>query len=135
MRFLPGLILPLMLIGSAFSQQKPLPALADPSVPQYNALAEVTLHGSVQSVQDYDCKVSGAKGGHITVKTENGVLEVHVGPAQFMKDYDIHFTVGDAVTLVGDPVTFDGRKAMLVREIHRGQDRYTLRDKDGKPYW
>jgi hypothetical protein len=45
------------------------------------------------------------------------------------------FARGDKVEVVGSKVKFNGSDAIIARELTRGQDTFTFRDKDGKPVW
>jgi hypothetical protein len=107
----------------------------DPTVPKYNDKAEVKLTGVIQAVKDYDCAVSGTKGGHITVKVDNEVVEVHLAPTKFMEDFGITFKAGETVTIIGTKAQWHDGQMMMARAVERKDDRFFFRDEQGKPYW
>ena len=86
--------------------------------PAYNAAAEVTLHGVVENVRDFYCPVSGTEGTHLMVATENGTVEVHVAPSQFLLGKHLEFFRGDQVEVTGSRTDLPGP-----RSAHRPHDR------------
>src|SRR5262249_60342901 len=75
----------------------------------YDLTRQQTLPGIVTETRDYKCPVSGIVGSHITVKTDVAVMEVHFGPASFMKQYEITIRNGDHVSIVGSRIIFAGK--------------------------
>jgi DNA/RNA endonuclease YhcR with UshA esterase domain len=124
-----------LLIGLALA----LPATcsqATGSAPKYDKSTEVTITGVVTDVKDYDCPISGTLGAHLTVKPEQGPeIEIHLAATRYVKSYEMVFARGDKVEVVGSKVKFNGSDAIIARELTRGQDTFTFRDKDGKPVW
>jgi len=119
----------------ATSQEKKPPL---PGIPKYEPLSEVTLEGRVQEVKEYHCPISGTLGSHIAVKEEGagtGVVEVHLGPVAYLKEYGITIKPGDLVTIVGVRVVFDGKPAMLAKTITVERDTYAFRNSKGTPLW
>ena len=104
-------------------------------VPKYNLATESTIKGTVQEIKTFACKLGGASGYHLEVKTEKGVVEVHVAAGKYLTDYDFQFAVGDEVEVTGSTVQMDGKDAFLARIIKKGQTTYTFRDKAGNPLW
>jgi hypothetical protein len=119
----------------AFGQEAPPVNTPDPSIPQYNEKSEVKLAGVIQAVKNYDCAVSGTKGGHITLKADNETIEVHLAPTKFMEDFGIQFHVGETVTIVGTKAKWHDGQMMMARTVERNADRFFFRDEQGKPYW
>src|SRR5208337_2361915 len=53
-------------------------AQAPASAPNYDVAKEVTIKGVVQEVKDFQCPVSGGMGAHLVVKTDKGLVTVHL---------------------------------------------------------
>ena len=118
----------------------PLLAVQNPdqkeAVPKYDAKTEAKFKGTVLEVKDRQCPVSGGMGSHLILKLADGsTIEVHLATTKFLKAYDLVFAKGDQVEVTGSKVQFEGVEAIFAREIHRGEDTFLFRDKDGKPIW
>ncbi len=107
----------------------------DKAPPKYDVAAQETVQGTIQEVKDYKCPVSGAVGSHISIKTLEGTLEVHLAPTAFLKDDDLALRAGDNVKIVGVKLVYDGRPAMLARTLTIGQTTFFFRDEKGRPLW
>ena len=105
------------------------------AVPRYDPAQEVKVSGEVLEIKNYDCPISGTMGGHLTLKTSQGPVEVHLAPAAFLAEYEISFAKGDKVEILGTKVTFHDKPALLARKVFRAQNEYTLRDAKGAPLW
>ena len=105
------------------------------AVPRYDPAQEVKVKGEVVEIKNYDCPISGTMGGHLTLQTNDGPVEVHLAPAAFLAEYEISFVKGDKVEILGNKVTFHDQPAVLARKVTRGQSEYTLRDAKGAPLW
>jgi len=103
--------------------------------PRYDATAEVTIHGVVQDVKNFYCPVSGDEGTHLTLATNNGMVEVHVAPARFLNGQRWQFFRGDEVDVLGSRIVYRGHEALIARSIARGNQTVALRKADGKPLW
>jgi DNA/RNA endonuclease YhcR with UshA esterase domain len=112
-----------------------LPQQAKPDVPKYDPKKEVTIKGVITEIKDYSCPISGAVGAHITLKTGDGLIEVHVAASKFLQQYGIRFNVGDSIQATGNLIEFNGKPAFLPRVIVVGTDSYFLRDPKGNPLW
>ena len=103
-------------------------------MPRYNAGTEATLEGTVEEVQAVT-SMRGMEGTHLMLKTESETIEVHLGPAAFLKEKNVQLVTGDAVHVVGARVKIAGADALLAREIRKGEATWTLRDESGRPLW
>ncbi|HZR27240.1 MAG TPA: hypothetical protein VFA71_00560 [Terriglobales bacterium] len=124
------------LAGVTATSQESKPPL--PGIPKYEPLSEVTLQGRVQEVKEYHCPISGTLGSHIAVKEEGvgaGVVEVHLAPVTFLKEYGITIKPDDLVTIVGVRVVFNGKPAMLAKTVTVQRDTYAFRNSKGAPLW
>ena len=101
----------------------------------YNTAAEVTLQGTVQDIQEFYCPVSGETGTHLTIATASGNVQVHIAPSRFLNTKKWEFSKGDKVEIIGAPILFQGRHALIARTIIRGADVVAVRQENGKPLW
>jgi len=105
-------------------------------VPKYDRVAEATFKGTVEDVRDRQCPVSGGMGSHLILRLSTGdTIEVHLATTKFVKTYDLGFNKGDVVAVVGTKVQFEGVETIFAREVTRGTETLTFRDKDGTPIW
>ena len=106
------------------------------SSPKYDPANEVTIKGVVVEVKDFQCPVSGGMGAHLVVKTDKGPVTVHLALSRFLSEYGFAFAKGDEVVITGVKAKVgDDGNAILARQIERGNQTLTFRDKKGKPLW
>jgi len=105
------------------------------SPPAYDAAHEIQTRGVVQEVQEFFCPIGDEQGIHLLLKTDNGVLQVHVAPARFLRGQEIRFNQGDQILVVGSRLRYMGADALLAREIVRDNEVFILRDHQGNPAW
>jgi hypothetical protein len=103
--------------------------------PKYNAATEVKVEGVVQEVQQFWCPINGDEGTHLMLKTDNGILQVHVAPRRFLEGNGVTFNKGDQIAVVGSTVRYEGHDAMIARKITRGDQTFAFRQPDGRPLW
>jgi DNA/RNA endonuclease YhcR with UshA esterase domain len=104
-------------------------------VPTYDASDEVTVQGVVQNVQQFYCPISGDVGTHLTVKTENGTVEVHVAPTRFLRNNNLSFSIGDQIQVVGSRIIYQGHDAIIARATTRAGQTVAFRQPGGHPLW
>jgi len=99
---------------------------------KYDVATEVKLKGTVEEV-----KVDPAEneGTHLILKSGADTMLIHVGPPEFLKEYDINLAKGDQVSVLGSKLTIDGTDEVLAKEITKGDNTATLRDRKGTPVW
>ena len=103
-------------------------------MPRYDTATESTVKGTVEAVTPHQGR-GGGTGLHLSVKTDAGSLDVHVGPTAWLTQQQYAFAERDAVEMIGSRVTIDGKDAFLAREIRKGDVTMTLRDANGLPRW
>lgn len=104
-----------------------------PAAPAYDTKTEIQFEGSVTKVRQVS---SGALlGAFLTVKTKAESIDLYLGPAEFIKLFDMQFKNGDAVEITGSKVKFDGNDLVLAREVKLGKTTLVLRDANGSPNW
>ncbi|HZQ69343.1 MAG TPA: hypothetical protein VFA68_12550 [Terriglobales bacterium] len=101
---------------------------------KYDPKNETTLHATIEEVKQMSDK-RGWDGTHLMVRTETGLLEVHVGPTDYIASNDFVFATGDTIEVTGSKVTLQGAPALLAREIRKDGKTLTLRDAQGFPKW
>ena len=122
-----------LIIAPAAAGQKSGPGVA---VPKYDPAAEATFKGTVEEVRDRQCPMSGGMGSHLILRlSPSETIEVHLASTKFVKTYDLVFSKGDVVTVIGTKVQFEGVETIFAREVTRGSETFVFRDKDGKPIW
>lgn len=100
----------------------------------YNTLTEATVRGTVEEVRTITGP-RGWNGTHLTLNTDSGSLDVHLGPASFLKKKGFEFAQGDQIEVTGSKVAFQDQDAILAREVKMGEKVLTLRDNEGVPEW
>ena len=100
---------------------------------RYDNSTETTISGTVQDVQE--CQCCSMQGTRLTVKTDSGTLEVHLGPAAFIAKEGFTFAKGEAVEVVGSKAKCCGADGTFAREVTKDGKKLTLRDESGKPMW
>jgi hypothetical protein len=136
------LLVLVILVGIKTMAQENKPAKED--VPRYDASNQTTLQGKVEQVTEYNCPISGTVGTHLSVMSDTGgLVEVHVAPASFVKQYELLIKAGDDVKVIGMRTVFAGKPAMLARsitvtrtvnkEVHT--EDFSFRDNRGRPLW
>lgn len=102
--------------------------------PVYNPSTETTVKGTVEEVRTVSGR-RGWAGAHLTLKSDDKTMDVHVGPSWFLSQNNFTFAKGDEVEVIGSKVTYQKADALVAREIKKGGKTLTLRNADGYPVW
>ncbi len=123
----------LFVVGVAllFSAQTTAPRK---SAATYNPATEVTVNGSVEEVKQVSGP-QGQAGTHLSLKTDQETIDVHVGPSWFLTQNKINFDKGDQIKVTGSKVKFENGDVLIAREIKKGAKTITLRNTQGIPDW
>jgi hypothetical protein len=105
------------------------------SGPRYDPRTEETLHGTVKAVTEHAGRGYAGAGVHVTLRLDSGTVEVHLGPASFLRESGLEIAQGDAIEVVGSRVKADHGDYVIAREVRRGDRVVTLRDAAGVPVW
>ena len=105
------------------------------SAPNYAAATEMNVRGVVQDVEEFYCPISLDRGTHLTLKTDNGTMQVHVAPGRFLRGNSFDFAPGDNIEVVGSVVRYKGTDAVIARTINRGNETFAFRNSTGKGAW
>ena len=107
---------------------------ASPLEPGYDTAKMVDVAATVTEVREV-ARGSAMAGIHLTVLAGAENLDVYVGPAEFVKVFEVTFAKGDKIHVIGSNVPFEDRTVVLAREITIGTVTLSIRDKDGSPLW
>jgi hypothetical protein len=69
------------------------------------------------------------------LKTDQGMFDVHIGPASFVAKEQLTIAKGDELEVVGSKVKHDGSDAIIARTVKKGGKTTTLRNQKGIPLW
>jgi hypothetical protein len=100
----------------------------------YNPATEVTVKGAVEEVTQTTGR-RGWAGTHLTLKTDEGAYDVHVGPASYISAQQFAFAKGDSVEVIGSKTNVGGTEVLIARQITKDGKTLTLRDERGFPKW
>ena len=147
-------LLGLAALPFAYAQRGPGPGQRSR---MYNPANETTVKGTVEEVKTVTGR-HGWNGTHLTlevqpgatdvqeqikegevaseaVKKESRTLDVHLGPATFLKEKGFSFNKGDQLEVTGATTSFGGSEALIAREVRKGSETLVLRDAQGFPKW
>ena len=105
-----------------------------PGMRHYDPKTEVKVSGTIEDVQQTTGK-HGWSGTHLTLKTDSGNLDVHVGPSSFISQKGFSFARGDKLDVTGSRVQMNGNEALIAREIIKDGKTLVLRNAQGIPEW
>jgi len=100
----------------------------------YNPATEITVKGTVEAVTQTAGR-RGWAGTHLTLNTDQGAYDVHVGPASYISAQQFAFAKGENVEVIGSKTIVDAKGVLIAREITKDGKTLTLRDEQGFPKW
>ena len=87
----------------------------------YNPQTVTTVTGQVEKLEDLPSMGGGGGRGMqyrgVTLKTGQGSLMVHLGPAWYLDEKKFTVKVGDTVEATGSKVTLNNQPALIAREV------------------
>ncbi|TAK09926.1 MAG: DNA-binding protein [Candidatus Manganitrophaceae bacterium] len=101
----------------------------------YDPATVETIRGEVVGVEKITPMKGMSYGVHLMVKTDKETIPVHLGPGWFIENQDIDIKPKDQVEVKGSRITFDGKPALIAREVKKGEETLTLRNEEGFPVW
>ncbi|HMK29898.1 MAG TPA: hypothetical protein VK473_09470 [Terriglobales bacterium] len=108
--------------------------LAQAAKPKYDPATEV--HFAKATVVDIKLiPENGKSDQHLIVKVGEQTYEVCLCPKSFVDTLGLDFKTGDQLEITGSKVKTDSGEVILAREIVKGNNTLTLRDKKGEPVW
>ena len=94
-----------------------------------------TISGEVVSVDKITPMKGMYYGVHLMVRTEKGMISVHLGPGWYLENQDVKIEPKDKIEIKGSRVTFEGKPVIIAAEVKKGDERLKLRDENGFPAW
>lgn len=116
--------------GHASKRVDPCGALFDPKTVE-------TVGGVVEKVEFASPAkgAAGPRGTHLTLRTKNGLVAVHLGPEWFVANQEEEFRAKDEVEATGSRVAIEGKPALIAIRVAKGDRVLELRDESGAPLW
>jgi hypothetical protein len=106
-----------------------------PYARMYDPKTVETVSGEVASLETLTPMQGMGSGMHLLLKTDKGVISVHLGPVWYLENQDVSLQPGDRVQVRGSRITFQGKPAIIAAEVTRGDEVLHLRDEAGFPLW
>lgn len=100
----------------------------------YNAATETSVSGVIRYVVSVAAP-DGTVGVHLELRTSDGPVRVHLGPAMFIGMNNFSFVTDEVVAIRGSKVTRSGETAIWARVVVKDGKSLVLRDDDGTPRW
>ena len=101
----------------------------------YDVNTETTTSGTISEIADFSLGGDCPFGIALIISADGDVKTVHLGPAWYIDNQDIKFSLGEKVEVVGSLIKYDNNDVIIAREITREDGVLLLRDKEGFPYW
>ena len=70
-------------------------------------------------------------GVHATIQTAKGIVDVHLGPASYLRSNHFSLSAGDSVRIIGVNVTANGGNVFLARIAQKGTQALAVRSPRG----
>ena len=102
----------------------------DRDVIGYNVLSERVFKGIVASKGHI---IEGLM--YFPIRTANTMMEVQIGPKEFVERSGFKLNAGDMVTVIGMPIVMTEREVVLAREVSGMNGVLVVRDRVGLPLW
>lgn len=134
--FTSGMLVPLAIgllwVAPALAQQR---AVVGQQIPVYDMNTETRLIGAVEEVI-IKSGYMGTLGTYLLMSFGSETIEVHLGPATFLKQKYIEVIAGEMLEVIGSRVKIGESDALIAREIRNWEEmRWTFRDDSGQPLW
>jgi hypothetical protein len=103
----------------------------------YDPNSVETLTGQVAAVQRGPMR-KGGKGNlvRLTLKTDQGPVQIFLGPAKYVDAQTLKLAAGDQVEVKGSRITGPkGKTTVTAAQVTKGNEVLKLRDDQGNPLW
>jgi hypothetical protein len=94
-----------------------------------------TLSGTVIKVERITPTGGRYCGVHLTVKTEDEEISVHLGPAWFIDSLNTAIEQDDILEITGSRISYQGKPAIIAAILDKGDQTLILRSENGVPVW
>jgi hypothetical protein len=116
--------------GSAWGQI-PQAAIRTTAPGGYDVARESVISGKV--LEYSAAGKSALKGAHVIVQTSSGTVDAQLGNARMLKANHLTLEAGDAVSIMGETVTYSGGTVFVGRVIQKGAQSVAVRSRAGMP--
>jgi hypothetical protein len=106
-----------------------------PYARMYNPNTLETIDGEVISVEQITPGKNMSSGVHIVLEADAETISVHLGPLWYMENQDVKIEAKDKVEIKGSRITFEGKPAIIAKEVKKGDEVLMLRDETGLAVW
>jgi hypothetical protein len=129
------IIMAMALAGPGLAQPGPGGGMGRGMGPMlYNPQTVTTVSGQVEKLEELSMGRNMAF-REVLLKTDQGSLKVHLGPAWYLDEKKFAVQVGDTVSATGSQVTLNNQPALIAREVTVKGTTLKLRDDQGLPLW
>jgi hypothetical protein len=118
-----------VLLSVAINAQQPASSLLS----GYSLAREVNLVGTVSSVVENSN--TGPLGTNVMVQTGSGLVDVHVGSANYLKLNHLELASGDNVRIIGENFSMGSGTVFIARIVQKGTAAVAVRSAKGMPLW
>jgi hypothetical protein len=101
----------------------------------YDPSTVETVSGEIVAVERVPAGKGRSGGVHVTLKTDRETLPVHLGPAWYLDEQKMRFERSDHVEVEGSRISFEGKPAIIAREVKKDGATLILRNAAGVPAW
>jgi len=116
-----------LLISTAAARQRS--SLVSPRPAAYETTREMVCEGTVLSYTEDS--LLPPIGAHATVQTSSGIVDVHLGPASYLRANHFSLTAGDSVRIVGANIALPNGDIFIARIAQRGRQSIVIRSLRG----
>lgn len=106
---------------------------------RYDLQKVVTVHGQIEKLATIPRQGRQAANGRKTqiahLKTDQGVVAVHLGPAEFLARQQFQPKTGDILEVTGGRVNTRQGEVILANTVTAGGKTFQFRDAQGIPVW
>ena len=95
----------------------------------YDVARETNLVGTVVSYTEESSRAP--IGAHVTVETASGTVDVHLGPASYLRSNHFSFAAGDLVRFIGASIVTKEGSVFLARIAQHGARALAVRSASG----
>jgi hypothetical protein len=118
-----------------------------PGQPDNGGMRRVAIEGIVQQVTRHACTPgllasrkeetlpTRCTTTDLVLETGNRLVNVRLGPTQFIRDNQFFFVDGDRLRVIGFQAANQGRATVVSEEIIKSKRALTFRDAHGRPLW
>jgi hypothetical protein len=94
------------------------------------------LTGTIDEISEKPARYrSWEIGLHLYLKWDSRRDYIHLGPKSFFEGQKVRLKEGDKITVIASKKEENGSHYYVAREIRKGGDRITIRDRAGVPYF